>query len=118
MVQDYVEGRPYSEILSERLSQGRAFSPNEVLEFVRQLLPVLNHIHKKGIIHRDISPDNVMHREQDAQPVLIDFGVVKAIAPSSRMTAAAAPLPWASRAMPPANKFGAARFTPVVICLP
>ena len=43
------------------------------------MLPVLAHIHSKGIIHRDISPDNIILRQQDSLPVLIDFGVVKEV---------------------------------------
>ncbi len=42
------------------------------------MLPVLDNIHSRGIIHRDISPDNIILRESDKLPVLIDFGVVKA----------------------------------------
>ncbi len=80
LVQDYVEGMTYSDLLDGRLAQGQAFSVDEVLHFVRQLIPVLTHIHGKGIIHRDISPDNVMCLEEQNIPVLIDFGVVKAIA--------------------------------------
>ncbi len=80
LVQDYVEGMTYSDLLDGRLAQGQAFSVDEVLHFVRQLMPVLTHIHGKGIIHRDISPDNVMCLEEKNIPVLIDFGVVKAIA--------------------------------------
>ena len=80
LVQDYVEGMTYSDLLDGRLAQGQAFSVDEALHFVRQLIPVLTHIHGKGIIHRDISPDNVMCLEEQNIPVLIDFGVVKAIA--------------------------------------
>jgi serine/threonine protein kinase len=42
------------------------------------MLPTLEYIHKKGIVHRDISPDNLILRDRDRLPVLIDFGVVKA----------------------------------------
>jgi serine/threonine-protein kinase len=56
-----------------------AFSEAEVRQFLQQMLPVLAHIHSKGIIHRDISPDNVMQRRTDHLPVLIDFGVVKEV---------------------------------------
>ena len=80
LVQDYVEGMTYHELLLDRTSTGRTFSEAEVLVFIRQMLPVLAHIHARGIIHRDISPDNIIRRENDQLPVLIDFGVVKELA--------------------------------------
>lgn len=80
LVQDYVEGQTYRMLLDQRKAQGQAFSEAEVLQLMRQLLPVLAHIHSKGIIHRDITPDNIILRQQDQLPVLIDFGVVKEIA--------------------------------------
>lgn len=79
LVQDYVEGKTYRTLLNERKAQGRAFTEPEVLQLMQQLLPVLAHIHSKGIIHRDIAPDNIILRQQDHLPVLIDFGVVKEI---------------------------------------
>ncbi|MBD2022277.1 serine/threonine protein kinase [Leptolyngbya sp. FACHB-36] len=80
LVQDYVEGQTYRTLLEQRKAQGSAFSESEVMQLLRQLLPVLAHIHAKGIIHRDIAPDNIMRRERDGLPVLIDFGVVKELA--------------------------------------
>lgn len=80
LVQDYVEGKTYHTLLDERKVAGSTFSEAEVLKLLRQLLPVLAHIHNRGIIHRDISPDNIILRESDAKPVLIDFGVVKELA--------------------------------------
>jgi len=80
LVQDYVEGKTYHTLLDERKVAGQTFSEAEVLKLLRQLLPVLAHIHNRGIIHRDISPDNIILRESDAKPVLIDFGVVKELA--------------------------------------
>ncbi|MBD2071244.1 serine/threonine protein kinase [Leptolyngbya sp. FACHB-671] len=79
LVQDYVEGKTYRTLLNERKAQGKAFTEAEVLQLMQQLLPVLAHIHSKGIIHRDIAPDNIILRQQDHLPVLIDFGVVKEI---------------------------------------
>jgi serine/threonine-protein kinase len=38
---------------------------------------VLTYLHSHNIIHRDISPENLMLRSQDNLPVLIDFGVVQ-----------------------------------------
>lgn len=80
LVQDYVEGKTYRTLLDERKALGYTFSEEEVKQLMRQLLPVLAHIHAKGIIHRDISPDNIILRERDQLPVLIDFGVVKELA--------------------------------------
>ncbi len=79
LVQDYVEGMTYHKVLSQRQQQDGAFSETEVRQFLQQILPVLAHIHAKGIIHRDISPDNIILRQQDRLPVLIDFGVVKEV---------------------------------------
>ena len=80
LVQDYVEGKTYRELLNDRRMQSIAFSEVEVLQWLELLLPVLEHIHGKGIIHRDISPDNIILRQRDQLPVLIDFGVVKELA--------------------------------------
>ncbi|NEP18382.1 MAG: serine/threonine protein kinase [Leptolyngbya sp. SIO4C1] len=79
LVQDYVEGTTYRDLLNQRRAQGSAFSETEVRQLIQQMLPVLAHIHAKGIIHRDISPDNLILRRSDQMPVLIDFGVVKEV---------------------------------------
>ena len=81
LVEDYVAGKTYRTMLSERLAAGENFSEAEVLQLIRSLLPVLEHIHSLGIIHRDISPENIILRDgDDRQPVLIDFGVVQELA--------------------------------------
>jgi serine/threonine-protein kinase len=89
LVQDYVEGKTYRDLLNERKVQGQTFSEAEVFQLMQQLLPVLAHIHSKGIIHRDIAPDNIILRQQDRLPVLIDFGVVKEIVTRLQMPGAA-----------------------------
>lgn len=80
LVQDYVDGKTYRMLLNERKARGTSFSDAEALQLIYQILPVLAHIHSKGIIHRDIAPDNIILRQQDNLPVLIDFGVVKELA--------------------------------------
>ncbi len=77
LVQDYVEGKNYRNLLLERLKLGQTFSENEIFALMQQLLPVLSYLHGHNIIHRDISPENLMLRSQDNLPVLIDFGVVQ-----------------------------------------
>ncbi|MBC6454293.1 MAG: serine/threonine protein kinase [Hormoscilla sp. SP5CHS1] len=80
LVQDYAEGQSYRELLTARKSQGLCFNEAEVTQLLIQLLPVLEYIHAKGVIHRDISPENLILRHSDQLPVLIDFGGVKQVA--------------------------------------
>jgi serine/threonine protein kinase len=78
LIQEYAEGKTYAKILGERIRESRTFTEQEAITFLQNMLPVLENIHAQGIIHRDISPDNIICRESDKLPVLIDFGVVKA----------------------------------------
>jgi serine/threonine protein kinase len=78
LVQEYAEGKTYAKILGERIRESRTFTEQEAVSFLQNMLPVLENIHAQGIIHRDISPDNIICRESDKLPILIDFGVVKA----------------------------------------
>jgi serine/threonine protein kinase, bacterial len=80
LVQDYVAGANYQQLLRQKLQQGKTFTEIEIIEFLRQILPVLSYIHSLGVIHRDISPDNLIKRDSDGLPVLIDFGGVKQVA--------------------------------------
>ncbi len=92
LVQDYVAGKTYRTLIDERKAVGQTFTEAEVLVFMRSLLPVLDHIHGKGIIHRDISPENIILRSSDRLPVLIDFGVVKELATKLQSLNASTPV--------------------------
>jgi len=76
LAQDYVEGQTYCQLLksSKRLSEA------DVRQLLCHLLPVLSYIHSQQVIHRDISPDNLILRRSDRLPVIIDFGGVKQVA--------------------------------------
>ncbi|WP_414584734.1 protein kinase domain-containing protein [Scytonema sp. PCC 10023] len=80
LVQDYVAGKTYRTLFDERKASGGVFTEDEVWQLMRSLLPVLEYLHSQGIIHRDIAPDNIILRDKDNLPVLIDFGVVKELA--------------------------------------
>ena len=79
LVQDYVEGQTYHDLLNNRLNEGKKFSEAEISQLLRQVLPILEYIHSMGVIHRDISPDNLMLRSADKLTVLIDFGCIKEV---------------------------------------
>jgi serine/threonine protein kinase len=83
LVQDYVEGENCWDLLESRTNQGQTFSEEEVVKLLQQMLPILSYIHRVNVIHRDISPDNIILRHSDQLPVLIDFGGVKQL-PASK----------------------------------
>lgn len=73
LVQEWVEG--YT--LTAKFHQQGLFSETAVRELLVNLLPVLEYVHSKHIIHRDIKPDNIIVRDRDGKSVLIDFGAVR-----------------------------------------
>jgi serine/threonine protein kinase len=77
IVQEYIDGKTYWSVLRERQQQGKAFTEVEVVQWLQDLLQVLDYLHQQSIVHRDISPDNIMLPRGRPRPVLIDFGVVK-----------------------------------------
>lgn len=79
LIQEYVDGKTYSELLRDRVSQGKTFSEAEVIQWLKDVLPVLDYLHSCKIIHRDISPDNLMQPSLGSKPMLIDLGVVKQV---------------------------------------
>ena len=83
LVQDYVEGQTYQDLLNLRRSRGKFFNEAEIKSLLHQVLPILQYLHEQGIIHRDICPKNIIQREFDSLPVLIDFSSVKLLEPKS-----------------------------------
>ncbi|MBD2251253.1 protein kinase domain-containing protein [Nostoc parmelioides] len=73
VVQEWVEG----DTLTAKLKQQGLLSESAVRDILINLLPVLEYVHSKRIIHRDIKPDNIILRHRDGKPVLIDFGAVR-----------------------------------------
>ncbi|ABB57141.1 serine/threonine-protein kinase [Synechococcus elongatus] len=69
LVQEYIAGQTLRQL-------GRQ-SPEQARSLLEQLLAILATIHQAGAIHRDIKPDNIILRESDSRPVLIDFGAVR-----------------------------------------
>ncbi|BFM38577.1 protein kinase [Synechocystis sp. LKSZ1] len=75
LVQEWIEGLT----LTQQYDQQGSFSSEAVQRLLLDLLPVLDFIHQRRIIHRDIKPDNIILRARDQKPVLIDFGIIKEV---------------------------------------
>ncbi len=69
--------------LHTRLEGG--LSVRDTLTLLRQSASALSFAHQKGIVHRDIKPDNVMFRE-DGAAVLTDFGIAKELSSDMNLT--------------------------------
>ncbi len=73
LVQDYIDGHS----LSAELSEGDRWTEREVSALLNDVLPILEFVHSRGAIHRDLKPDNLLRQRSDNHLVLIDFGAVK-----------------------------------------
>jgi formylglycine-generating enzyme required for sulfatase activity/predicted Ser/Thr protein kinase len=73
IVQEFIEGQD----LSQEIIPGRRLNEDYATKLLQDVLEVLSFIHSKGVIHRDIKPQNLMRRHEDGQIFLIDFGAVK-----------------------------------------
>ena len=77
-VMPFVEG----ETLRARLAKVGQLSINESVRLLREITDALAYAHKRGVIHRDIKPDNVMLSGKHA--TVTDFGIAKAVRASAR----------------------------------
>jgi serine/threonine protein kinase len=81
-----LDGRPYlvmealeGESLGTRLERDRYMPWREAVEIIRQVLQGLGHAHARGVVHRDIKPDNIFLTRKDGELVvkILDFGIAK-----------------------------------------
>lgn len=73
MVMEYVDGITLKEYLSLR---GGPLTWKEALHFITQVLEALSHAHSKGVVHRDVKPQNIM-LQSNGQVKLMDFGIAR-----------------------------------------
>lgn len=76
--------------LDDLISHGELPPLGLALEIAEQGLKAIGHLHAHGVIHRDISPDNLMlTADVDGRPAvkLIDLGLIKSLATSGDLTA-------------------------------
>ena len=73
MALDYVEGRDLLEVIERPEEE---MTPAQVESILRKLLDAIGYIHDQGVLHRDISPDNIL-LDNRLNPILIDFGAAR-----------------------------------------
>ncbi|MBQ7011735.1 MAG: protein kinase [Clostridia bacterium] len=72
IVMEYIEGITLKSYMSEH---GR-LSFSEICNFTEQILAALDHAHSRGVVHRDIKPQNIMILD-DGSIKVTDFGIAK-----------------------------------------
>jgi serine/threonine protein kinase len=59
----------------------------EARRFLREVADALDYAHQRGVIHRDIKPDNIMIDRESGRALVTDFGIAWAMEAASRLTA-------------------------------
>lgn len=73
MALDYVKG---SDLLSYIEGKQKRLSPAQIKTVLEKVLDAVRFVHDAGVLHRDISPDNIILTEA-LEPILIDFGAAR-----------------------------------------
>ena len=73
-VMEYVPGPPVT-----RYCDNHGLGMEGRLDLFLRVCESVGHAHAKGVIHRDLKPSNVLVLEDESRPVVIDFGISKAI---------------------------------------
>lgn len=79
LVQEFVEGHALTAELPIDPNLGYLWSESEVIQFLQDVLSILDFVHSEGVIHCDVKPENLIRRAYDGKLVLIDFGSIQPI---------------------------------------
>jgi serine/threonine-protein kinase len=82
LAMDFVRG----EDMEQLLQREGALPESQALGLAEQLCDVLDYLHRKGFIYRDMKPSNIMLDRASGGIKLVDFGIAKVFEPSNRGT--------------------------------
>jgi len=82
MVMDYIPGQTLDLVVFPHHPLPEATA----IHYIRQIGAALQVIHQKGLLHRDVKPQNIIRRQGTQEVVLIDFGIAREFTPGSTQT--------------------------------
>jgi len=77
MVMDYIPGRSLYDIVLPETSPPQPLGETDAIAYIQQIGKALQAVHAKGLLHRDVKPQNIMIHQLTGEAVLIDFGIAR-----------------------------------------
>jgi serine/threonine-protein kinase len=74
------------ESLAARLAREPKLSIDQTKQILRDVADALDYAHRRGVVHRDIKPDNILIDRATGRAVVTDFGIARAAALDARLT--------------------------------
>ena len=74
------------ETLGERLAREKRLPVDEVRRILTDVADALAYAHARGVVHRDVKPDNILLDRATGRPLVTDFGIARAAAGDTRLT--------------------------------
>jgi len=75
MVMSYIPGPTLDEIVLAYAARGERLEPENVAWIMERILNVLSYMHRHGVVHGDIKPQNIIIQPESHTVVLVDFGL-------------------------------------------
>lgn len=73
----FVMGFVDGETLRERVERAGPLSPREVMRLVQEVAWALSYAHQRGVVHRDVKPENIMVERDTGRALVTDFGIAQ-----------------------------------------
>ncbi|TAF02958.1 MAG: serine/threonine protein kinase, partial [Nostocales cyanobacterium] len=81
IVMEYIEGEDLEKYTEAYTAENGYLSETEALSYINQIGQALEVVHERGLLHRDVKPNNILLRRKTKEAVLIDFGLAREFQP-------------------------------------